>query len=426
MMQPSSLGSELSELSDDGFAALDTPQPGSPLAASLQLDAAAPELDGEWEFPAERVRFTAPLSAEAPGLEVATGAVVNLSATGLACTLTSVLHDGEVITCRFREALAETPLSAQAEVIWRRPATPEVWLYGMRFVELMPDVRERIAAVVRERGEGRAGEWPLPVLPALPACESRRPKPYLPAAFGVAVGVALALAVSLVSSRRDLRAAPQRRAAVELPGSWPSAAPRALSTAAIAGGVTPAPVTLRAMAASAGATRTAKTDVPAPVTMPALVTDAIVAPEAPVAGEGEANKAETAAAESKPSPKTSPPSVEPGVNGRKNRHHGRRELSVSDTPNGIELTLEVDRPVVSFKTFWLDHPRRLVVDILGAKSGFANDEYAIAGPLASRLRVGAHDDRVRFVIDAAAIAASDVSARPSGSTLVVGITRRRS
>src|SRR5262249_27123776 len=69
------------------------------------------------------------------------------------------------------------------------------------------------------------------------------------------------------------------------------------------------------------------------------------------------------------------------------------------TDDGVDLTLLTDGPVDTWKTFWLDAPRRLVVDLPGRKSGFSSHTYMIQSGLASRLRTGVHPDKTRFVIE---------------------------
>ncbi|MBI3179906.1 MAG: AMIN domain-containing protein, partial [Deltaproteobacteria bacterium] len=94
------------------------------------------------------------------------------------------------------------------------------------------------------------------------------------------------------------------------------------------------------------------------------------------------------------------------------------------TADSVEIALLVDGPAGEHTSFWLDSPRRLVVDLHGRRSGFAQRTLLIDHPLAKRIRVGQHPDKVRFVIETAPDASPQVSARASGNALVIGIKRR--
>jgi hypothetical protein len=96
---------------------------------------------------------------------------------------------------------------------------------------------------------------------------------------------------------------------------------------------------------------------------------------------------------------------------------------VTQTAHEGEVTLHVDRSAASFKSFWLDDPRRLVVDVPGAHSTVDAGEQSLAGPLATRLRIGEHGDKVRFVLETAAGVTAEVKASVSGSALVVKLSR---
>jgi hypothetical protein len=98
---------------------------------------------------------------------------------------------------------------------------------------------------------------------------------------------------------------------------------------------------------------------------------------------------------------------------------GGHKLEAVTTAHGLELTVHVDGPVGAYKSSWLDDPRRLVIDVRGAHSAMDALEYALPGPLASRLRVGVHSDRVRFVAETTGSVTGTVSAEPEGTTLVV-------
>jgi hypothetical protein len=103
---------------------------------------------------------------------------------------------------------------------------------------------------------------------------------------------------------------------------------------------------------------------------------------------------------------------------------GHHKLSTTATANGLEIKLRVDRPVGDYKTFWVDNPRRLVVDIPGGHSALDATEYKLSNPLASRVRVGVHGDKVRFVVDTTDKTSESVQAHAHGQTLVIGLAHR--
>jgi hypothetical protein len=94
------------------------------------------------------------------------------------------------------------------------------------------------------------------------------------------------------------------------------------------------------------------------------------------------------------------------------------------TARGVELGLATDGPVTTHNGFWLDNPRRYVVDVDGRKSGFAANAYEVKHPLVTRLRIGEHAGRVRFVLDVSPSVRDDVRVRAKGSSVVVELQKR--
>ena len=394
-----------------------------------------------------------PLTVEIPSAEQAVdGVVVNLSAAGLACVLQLALAEGEQVRCRFRPALGEERLEILAEVVWQHAAGGEDSLYGMRFIDLSNDNRERIAAVVHERTFGTAGEWPLPVMPAAAPTAGRRVSPYLTAAFGLVAGIGLSLVLSLVPSFvADCRAQPVPE-------------PRAITRGATAEAAKPAgsPV-VDAPLDYAGIDATERGDsapmltigdekhasaspavpvAPKSAVSPAVAAAAPVAPK-PAAGPAVAAAAPAPASATVPASKsmaatpsatstgtvatTDPPSTTsagattaptPAVSAS-----SAHKLSTAVTSKGLDISLRVDRPAATYKTFWLDHPRRLVVDVPGVRNGLDGTDFAIVGPLASRLRVGTHEDKVRFVVYTAEKIGSAAQVHFHGITVLVSLSK---
>jgi len=288
----------------------------------------AQQLDGI--TPPERVRFTAPLILKPEGEdETYDWVVVNLSVQGMACLAPVDLNAGQRIWATLSLDLAAEPETFLCEVIWRQPPQDEHAAYGLQFKSLTRAEAERIRETVRERTDGRAGHWPLPVMPQHEKPRATRsPSPLLSAAAGMVAGICLALALSVIPS-------------VGVSSTTPTLAPA------------PAFVTEKA-----------------PVAPPAATPTQVATPATPA-------------------------------------------------PPPVELALVTDGAVQEYETFWLQSPRRLVVDIFGVKNGFARKSYEIAHPLAQRLRVGTHADKVRFVIEAAEATATAFDADIKGASLVV-------
>ncbi len=87
----------------------------------------------------------------------------------------------------------------------------------------------------------------------------------------------------------------------------------------------------------------------------------------------------------------------------------------------VELLLEVDGPASEHSTFWLENPKRYVIDVHGRQSAFAQASYELANPLIHRVRVGRHPDKVRFVLDVDGDATLAEEPRPDGNALVVSL-----
>jgi hypothetical protein len=396
---------------------------GEPISVS-EGQAATPVQLGDEVVPPDRVRFSAPVVVHIPGeAEPCDGVIVNLSDAGLACVLPLELDDGERISCRFRPALGEDHLTVEAEVVWRRDAGDADVLYGLRLLDLSPDIAERLHDVVRERSEGRAGAWPLPLVPT----DKAGPSPYMMAVVGMALGAVLSLGISFLP---DVVFGSGGKAADTLaepvsPGAQVvtlTEKPRPLSLDGTSTAA-PSPATAPAQDDAEHAGRfAAPTPAPAPAAEPKPVVEAKPAVEARPLVRPEP------AVEAKPVVEAKP-AVAPAHAAEarpevvKARHPGRgHSLEQHQAARAAELTLFADHNPTGVKTFWMDSPRRLVVDALGAHSAMDASEYRMAGPLATRVRVGVHPDRVRFVIETLPGVSADVKAK--GSAVSVQLSRK--
>ncbi len=69
-------------------------------------------------------------------------------------------------------------------------------------------------------------------------------------------------------------------------------------------------------------------------------------------------------------------------------------------PDGTTLLLRADGTIEGAKSFTLDHPARLVVDLAGVRNAVPAPRIDVGSADVARVRVAQHDDRTRVVIDA--------------------------
>ncbi len=67
--------------------------------------------------------------------------------------------------------------------------------------------------------------------------------------------------------------------------------------------------------------------------------------------------------------------------------------------SGVMVRLHADGRISNVEAFTLDDPARLVVDVPGVTSAVMAPNLAVGAPRVSRIRVGAHADKVRIVVD---------------------------
>lgn len=321
-------------------------EPAADVDFDVDVDVAAePTEVHEGELPPERVGFVAPVSLRSEGSEAAhEGNIVNLSVRGMACMSPLDLDPGQRLWLTFRLNLAEKPLTLLGEVIWKEPPRHGGWPLGVRFKSLTRSELEALQVTVRERSEGRAGAWPLPGTgdhTTLP--HPTRATPWLSAVAGMAAGIALTLAVSMI--------------------------PRSDPSPAVAEAPTP------------DAQRAAAAETAAP------------APEAPLPPQVAASSAPPAAATVATKRAATVPPEPPAA------ERSSSDLAVAGSRDRLTVMLPVDGPVGEHVGFWVERPRRYVVDVMQRKSALKQHTYDVQHPMATTVRVGNHDDRVRFVID---------------------------
>lgn len=327
----------------------------------------------------ERVRFVAPAWLRVEGERDETdGFVLNLSTRGMACATWREMTAGERLWTRFRVHFAAEPLSLLCEVLWRRVSGEQAPVYGLRFVSLADEEVDAIDTAVRERAEGRAADWSLPIMPAaVPVSTPRRRTAVLSGALGAVAGMVVGVLVA--------------------------AMPRV--------GTSAAPVVFVAPAAAVS------TDAPevAPVSTSLVTPSATVSvPEVPSASE--------------PPPSVAPPEPQGALLPRRDQVEEAAQdagvLRPLGGPDHLELALPTDGTVDEHVAFWLEDPRRLVVDVMGRKSTFERATYDIDHSLASRLRVGKYGDKVRFVIETSPNVSTDVTTRRQDNSLILELRRR--
>jgi hypothetical protein len=352
----------------------------------------------EVTLPPERIRFTAPMVMRRDGENI-DGALLNLSVHGVAAIAPIEARPGDRVWIEFRLHLAEDPVSLLCEVIWCAPQEDGDFAYGLRFANMTLDEERRVHAVVAERSEGRAGEWPLPVVPDAPPATPRTTSPWLSAAAGMAAGIALALLLSVIPT-------------IGVTHAEPAIVPAAKPDVALASD----PQRVQPAAATPAL---APPQEPEPETKPETKPEPASIPERePVVAAPAATPA------SEPPPAVE---LEPGFPSRRNTAEAMASdglLRPLGSASSMEIELLTDGSVADHVSFWLEEPKRLVVDIYGRKSGFSRRSFGIDHPLASQLRIGQHAGKVRFVIETADEVSTQVRTRAAGDALVVELRRR--
>lgn len=360
-----------------------------------------PEILAEEPEARIRVPFSTPLLLQVDGDDLAhEGAVTNLSAGGVGCLSTADLQVGQAVWASFALPDDGHPISVVCQVVWRRELAGEHRIYGLSFAELAPQHAQRLERLAA--GLPLTNEYGEP-LAELDRRDGPTPRStWGSAAMGVAVGIALALGVTMVFSNRDLPASSGEPSEVQ-PGAVAShdASLANLEGSSHDGEVAPS---------APNAQVVPPVDAPSPEPSPAALPP-VDAAKAPVASEVPGQTDEKVAAAPLPARDRAP---------QADRDDVLRPVGDADR---MPLELLTDGPVDQHITFWLSHPRRLVIDVPGRKSGFKRHRYTIDHPLASQLRVGNHPGKVRFVLETVDAVSPEIFTTQRGNALAIEIRR---
>ncbi|MBT6177553.1 MAG: AMIN domain-containing protein [Deltaproteobacteria bacterium] len=362
------------------------------------------------DLPPDRVRFATLATLRLVDGDVRVdGVITNLSSEGLACVSAADFDPGTQIEISFQMELSNEPLDITAEVLWRRYPESGDPCYGLRFVELSQEQDEAIMGFIRERTEGRASEWTMPALPVLEgAAPRRRGRMALTASVGLAAGVALALMVALIPAAdpgeqfgSDKVMAPTAagvnfKTETEIQPIEKDLQPTKVEkVAAVVPVVEP------------------KIEVEEPIEVSAKVETPVVEPQIPTLVKQEA--VEVAKAE---------PVEVPATVKTKAGAVSSDGIVIDGDDGNVRLVLRTDGPVAKHKSFWLKNPRRFVVDVPGRRNAFDRLAYELNHPLAERLRVGQHADKVRFVVETSEDVLRKARLTPENDTLIIDLKRR--
>lgn len=368
-------------------------------------------IEDEVALAPERIRFATLASIRMDGREVSVdGVITNLSSEGLACVSAADLDPGMSVEISFQIDLSDEVLVIPSEIIWRRysdasagdsaagDADPS---YGVRFLSLSPDQERLIEDLIRERTEGRASEWSMPALPVLesaPAMTQRSRKGWVMAGAGATAALVVAMAMVLV----PIEEFGMSDSSTDVPAVVVKAGSGALMAASR--------VVEEVMAES----------------QPVVVAPEPVAELQPVAEPVEEPKEVQELAAVEPQAPVEPVvSEEPTrvENNAVNPSSGHA-IVVGGDDDLLKLTLPTDGKVAKHRSFWLSNPQRFVVDVIGRKAELARLSYDIDHPLAQRVRVGRHPDKVRFVVDTSPEVLRKATLETFENELVVNLRRR--
>jgi len=312
----------------------------------------------------ERIRLTVPLALRLEGSEQSPcdAVVLNVSTGGIGVLAPLRLTCSQRVWVRFSLFPGGKALDLLCEVIWCEAEGDEeeqMYRVGLRFTALTRIEQGQLFELVREHVEGRAGAWPLPLL------DEDEPIVRGPSLLNRTLTAAAGL-VAGVGLTLYLTGDP-----VPIGGHDPIAdaspveAPTQAQAEAPAQAEQPVPVQVVAKAE------------PMPTLKPALEQLQLAEPFMQPRGDSDA----------------------------------------------MTVTLMTDGPVDEHVAFWLQDPKRLVIDIPGRRSAFDSDGYDIAHPLANKLRVGSHRDKVRYVIETDDMVDNAISAESKGNALFVTIKK---
>ena len=392
--------SQWDEVDEDGELAWFGPD-GRPLAESElevpEVDATGFQAD-DMELPPERIRFTTLVNIKVVGeQDYKEGVIVNLSTEGAACVCPASLEKDMRVWITFRLGLVDNPISLLCEVVWKRVTKRGESSFGFRFLELEGADKKRIEEVVRERSEGRAAEWSLPILPKVDVAPKLRVNPWVSAILGLVAGLSIAL-ISAGISLPELTAA-------ALPGM-------VSSQSNLTSEKERAEPEIGEMSVSALIDETRKTH-------PRTQLDKSALGDLPKA-QGFADESSEVAQPTTTNEPNQASGMQSNDEAYATRLRGKYIIPLRPSDN-LTLDLRTENPVGAIRTFWLSKPRRLVVDVPDNRSDFDRYNYIVDHPLAGKLRIGQHKDKVRFVVETSATTGK---AFVKNGYLVVKLARR--
>lgn len=367
-------------------------------------------IEDEVTLSPERIRFATLASIQCDGQATKVdGVITNLSSEGLACVCAAELDPGSKVEISFQIDLSDEVLVIPAEIIWRRYADMGASegdpSYGVRFLELTEGQAKVIDDLIRERTEGRASEWSMPALPILESAAPMTPRSrrgWVMAGTAATAGLAMVLAGLLMPGAESVADVDRPTVVVKAgPGASLVAASRVVEEALESPEVAEAPE------GSAGA-QEVEPKAEAPV--------ATVPPGKSTAQPMDVEPVNDDPSEAKVAVTVPSPGAAPGVEAD--------AIVIDGTDDAIKLVLPTDGKVGKHKSFWLTNPQRFVVDIPGRKSELARLSYDIDHPLAQRVRVGRHPDKVRFVVDTSPEVLRKATLEADEHELVVNLRRR--
>lgn len=392
----------------DDSMVLDKPIQGSEDSDIWEPTMAKPDVV---DVPPERVRFTAPATLKPEEFdETCDAAVINLSTTGAAALASIRSRPGQRLWLQFRLGLADKdPINLLCKTIWCAKTEDGHWALGLHFASLTNEERQKIADIVAERSTGKAGDWPLPIIPDnVGSSQVRRTSPWFSAAAGLAAGIGLTLALSVIPKTYV-----QSNLALDFATASATQQQDARSDTQV---VTKHDVNARSQK---------KAILVEPVTpkATALVKSSSISSASGNTETTSSKKSLSNVASSALQNKSISAGLLPRIDTQTKQKTSQGVLKPLGTEQHLELALLVDGPVGRHQTFWLHNPKRLVVDVLGRKNGFIRKSYDIEHPLAKRLRVGQHKEYVRFVIETTNESSQEVRTRIQGKALLVSIQK---
>ena len=91
------------------------------------------------------------------------------------------------------------------------------------------------------------------------------------------------------------------------------------------------------------------------------------------------------------------------------------------TDQSAEIALVTDGKLPLYHAFPLTNPSRIVVDLMGIKSGLDRESLSLSGPLATKARIGKYKNKVRVVIDLVPAKGIPYEAVPGSDRLLLSL-----